>query len=212
MKRLVIMMVLFGQVLVTGSALASIVALDFGAGGISLTGAPTPIPSAGGPVDFSFFDGFDTTVTATTTVIGINGTNNKTDAEPANWMNGLITADFSTTHTGLAGDLLFYYVLSGIGTTPDSAAILIDFSLGGTLVKHVPISSADTTTGFFQLTNTYTGLVFNSVDIQTTADAGTYQLNNIQYEAVPEPSTYALLVISLGVVGYARKRMTKKEL
>jgi hypothetical protein len=29
-------------------------------------------------------------------------------------------------------------------------------------------------------------------------------------ETVPEPSTYALLVISLGVVGYARKRMNNK--
>jgi hypothetical protein len=29
--------------------------------------------------------------------------------------------------------------------------------------------------------------------------------------AVPEPSTYVLLMISLGVVGYARKRMTTKE-
>jgi hypothetical protein len=29
--------------------------------------------------------------------------------------------------------------------------------------------------------------------------------------AVPEPSTYALLCISLGVVGYARKRMMKSE-
>ena len=28
---------------------------------------------------------------------------------------------------------------------------------------------------------------------------------------VPEPSTYALLCISLGVMGYARKRMTKNE-
>ena len=31
-----------------------------------------------------------------------------------------------------------------------------------------------------------------------------------QQTAVPEPSTYALLCISLGVVGYARKRMNKK--
>ena len=28
--------------------------------------------------------------------------------------------------------------------------------------------------------------------------------------SVPEPSTYALLCISLGVVGYARKRMGKQ--
>jgi hypothetical protein len=33
----------------------------------------------------------------------------------------------------------------------------------------------------------------------------------MQVDTVPEPSTYALLLISLGVVGYARKRMTTKE-
>ena len=32
----------------------------------------------------------------------------------------------------------------------------------------------------------------------------------MQVDAVPEPSTYALLVISLGVVGYARKKMNLK--
>ena len=37
------------------------------------------------------------------------------------------------------------------------------------------------------------------------------QVNATQNSVVPEPSTYALLCISLGVVGYARKRMAKSE-
>ncbi len=37
------------------------------------------------------------------------------------------------------------------------------------------------------------------------------QVNVTETTAVPEPSTYALLCLSLGVVGYARKRMVSKE-
>jgi hypothetical protein len=40
---------------------------------------------------------------------------------------------------------------------------------------------------------------------------GTGNFGNPGTNAVPEPSTYALLCISLGVVGYARKRMNKAK-
>jgi hypothetical protein len=33
----------------------------------------------------------------------------------------------------------------------------------------------------------------------------------LEYDAVPEPSTYVLLVLSLGVVGYVRKRMQQQS-
>ena len=59
----------------------------------------------------------------------------------------------------------------------------------------------------------------SSVDLNTlTFDNTVWDASNandqpfqMQVDAVPEPSTYALLVISLGVVGYARKRMNNKE-
>ena len=213
MKRLLIMLVLFGQVLVTSSALATVVLVDFrSVTDVDLTLIPIQIPSlpsAAGPVNFSF-DSPNSNVTAKINVTnnGISGTNDKTSTESNNWLNGVITADFSTTNTGLAGDLLFNYVLSGM-PGPDLQAIQIDFYLGRASVKHVDISSVDTSTGSFQLINT--GLYFDTITIQATPSAGTYQFNNIRYDAVPEPSTYALLVISLGVVGYARKRMNSKE-
>ncbi len=60
-------------------------------------------------------------------------------------------------------------------------------------------------------------------DAQGTLVFGSDTLGNLSYgsppsnavisvgaTAVPEPSTYALLCISLGVVGYARKRMVKR--
>ena len=47
------------------------------------------------------------------------------------------------------------------------------------------------------------------------SDVFSFQTDNVlvyqmQVDTVPEPSTYALLVISLGVVGYARKKMNLK--
>ena len=45
----------------------------------------------------------------------------------------------------------------------------------------------------------------DNVTINPPSDTGGGGAN-----AVPEPSTYALLCISLGVVGYARKRMGKQ--
>lgn len=41
--------------------------------------------------------------------------------------------------------------------------------------------------------------------------AGTGNFGNPENNPVPEPSTYALLCISLGVVGYVRKKMVKSE-
>ena len=42
-------------------------------------------------------------------------------------------------------------------------------------------------------------------------DYGVSRSNAVASTAVPEPSTYALLCISLGVVGFARKKMGKSE-
>jgi hypothetical protein len=43
------------------------------------------------------------------------------------------------------------------------------------------------------------------------AGLGNYDIKLAVAESVPEPSTYALLCLGLGVLGYARKRMNKKE-
>jgi Domain of unknown function (DUF4082)/PEP-CTERM motif len=45
----------------------------------------------------------------------------------------------------------------------------------------------------------------------TTANGSAYYAPNFLLTTVPEPSTYALLCISLGVVGYARRKMGKGE-
>ncbi len=56
-----------------------------------------------------------------------------------------------------------------------------------------------------------TGLSFNGTIWQITPTVS-FQMKLVSSPAaVPEPSTYALLCISLGVVGYARRRITKIE-
>ncbi len=42
-----------------------------------------------------------------------------------------------------------------------------------------------------------------------TPESGSYLLMKIESTAVPEPTTYALLGISLGVIAFTRKRMKK---
>jgi len=56
-------------------------------------------------------------------------------------------------------------------------------------------------------------LTFNGTSWTTTGPpAVAFQMGlTSSPAAVPEPSTYALLCISLGVVGYARRRMAKRE-
>jgi hypothetical protein len=57
------------------------------------------------------------------------------------------------------------------------------------------------------------GLIFDEGATLTNITAGTAtptaEITNAS--AVPEPSTYALLCISLGVVGFVRKKMVKSE-
>lgn len=55
------------------------------------------------------------------------------------------------------------------------------------------------------------GFLFNGQYVRTAGTALTLQNSGSAFElqasAVPEPSTYLLLAVSLGVIGYARKRM-----
>ena len=73
------------------------------------------------------------------------------------------------------------------------------------------------------LVGTQTGATYTTNGLQTlyvqtqitNVDAFTHRIQSVNFDvtqsnAVPEPSTYALLCISLGVVGYARKKMNKK--
>ena len=46
---------------------------------------------------------------------------------------------------------------------------------------------------------------------ETNSLYGISEVLTAQTSAVPEPSTYALLCVSLGVIGYARKKMVKSE-
>ena len=77
----------------------------------------------------------------------------------------------------------------------------------GTTIYGIP---AQNTTELYQI-NPGTGAMN---DLGAITGGISNQIYGIAYApttAVPEPSTYVLLVISLGVVGYARKRMVKCE-
>jgi hypothetical protein len=56
------------------------------------------------------------------------------------------------------------------------------------------------------------GIYYNGTIWQNIQQPGSFQMKLVSSPAtVPEPSTYALLCISLGVVGFVRKKMVKSE-
>jgi PEP-CTERM motif len=84
--------------------------------------------------------------------------------------------------------------VSGIATNPSL----------GYRVPVITIGSSASTSG---------GWLNNNVELSSPAYHPLYALSQelTVPSAVPEPSTYALLCISLGVVGYARRKMVKRE-
>ena len=83
-------------------------------------------------------------------------------------------------------------------STPFNAANPLNSILSGTNVDNSSSGLSFAFTGGATLSN----LVF---------DAGASTATFSGANAVPEPSTYLLLTISLGAVGYARKKMTRRE-
>ena len=210
MRRLLVVIMILAQMAVTGSAVASLLTIDFGAGGVDLSSVPFKLIDT---VTFSFLQstGGDTAVTtaknAPINPNGIVGTNDLLGE------GGQLVFNFATTNTGHVDNLIFNYTMSGVNN--DQPAFTVDFYSGGVhgtnVHKIVMQGAGDPFAGTFNLLTLYQKTVFDAVTITMSLDAATYAFTNIQYEAVPEPSTYALLVIGLGMVGYARKRMTSKE-
>ena len=210
MRRLLVVIMILAQMAVTGSAVASLLTIDFGAGGVDLSSVPFKLIDT---VTFSFLQstGGDTAVTtaknAPVNPNGIVGTNDLRGE------GGQLVFNFATTNTGHVDNLIFNYTMSGVNN--DLSAFIVDFYTGGStgnlVFKKIMEGTPDPFTGILSLESLYKKAVFDTVLITMSHNAATYAFTNIQYEAVPEPSTYALLVIGLGMVGYARKRMTSKE-
>jgi hypothetical protein len=119
------------------------------------------------------------------------------------WIDATDPVTPSTPYTvGLSNESLtdWQYFMGNYDTisTPFNAATPVNSILSGTNVDNSTSGLRLTFTGGATLSN----LVF---------DAGASTATFSGVSAVPEPSTYALLCISLGVVGYARRKMVKSE-
>ena len=91
--------------------------------------------------------------------------------------------------------------------TPDGVAMALtntEFDLSSSYVSNTPYSNS------LVLNNTdYSYLGLNPGGGSYVYHMGPSETFTVNVSAVPEPSTYALLCISLGVVGFARKKMRK---
>ncbi len=115
-------------------------------------------------------------------------------------------------------------------TALDISAISFNFSgsrslgIGDGSLNALLVNADSAATSTYDLASTYTstgelGYTPNGVytttmgNLVTTGASGnaTFTATLGGPAAVPEPSTYVLLCISLGVVGYARKKMVKRE-
>ena len=102
---------------------------------------------------------------------------------------------------------------SGVGGTVPASAYsgnLFGFDYGSLVVPsgYTSGSPLSGTATFGNKTFADIGITPGTYTWTVPNDSITLNINNAS--AVPEPSTYALLCISLGVVGYARKRMKKE--
>ena len=100
----------------------------------------------------------------------------------------------------------------GPGTGGSESASAYSGNMFGFNYGQVVVPSGYTSGSPLSGTATFSNKTFADIGITPgaytwTVPSGDSITLNITSSAVPEPSTYALLCISLGVVGYARKRM-----
>jgi PEP-CTERM motif len=124
-------------------------------------------------------------------------------------------------HNALNGALPVYldsftlfgtHYFAGIASASGDAQNLLTFSSDN---PSPVIDTQNPAPTFFAVDGSSVGgtLTFGTDTISTINIVNTPSTLQINYSnAVPEPSTYALLCLSLGVVGYARKKMNKSRL
>ena len=188
MKKL-LMVMLVGSLLSFGAVANASVSYDFSGYITPVDIATTPSNDQG--VGIAYFLGTNASITAS----GIIG-----DALAGNG-GGEIVLTFAQPSSNLHLAFNFYN------------ETILDTSIAGSL--EATFSPALTTNTYTPTTGVSYAGEFSVVDLYFAAPDGypNFNITNITYDptTVPEPSTYALLVISLGVVGYARKRMTSKQ-
>ena len=133
-----------------------------------------------------------------------------TNDEPINW----IWINSASTFTPLSGPLLGDYLDFSLNSDPvaPSQSLYLPFdpskSTGAgifSIFGDAPYNQ--TSSGYIHFTyDVYNGDPFGAGN---QVDSGFFDVNAAV--STPEPSTYALLCLSLGVVGYVRRRVTRNE-
>lgn len=121
------------------------------------------------------------------------------------------TSISQTIATTAGSDYLLSFAYSGRPDTAGNASSLMNVYWGSTLLTPSPLVGTTSTTWqtYSQTVSALTGstvLRFESVGPATSASYGSYLDNVSVTSAVPEPQTYAMMLLGLGLMGFIARR------
>jgi hypothetical protein len=130
-----------------------------------------------------------------------------------NWMAGFKTSANSFSFSYAAQPFSFDSIFLYVGKTTTSASVpeyTITGYLGGVAVANASYSKLKPLLGGVTLDQSVLGAGFANVDSVTISSKdGVLGFDNITVTAVPEASTYAMLLAGLGMIGVIARRRTQ---
>lgn len=194
MKRILLSVVLFVQLALTGGALAEQVAVDFsvlGIDSIDITSSLNPDGYTLNGITFRYDDfasGVDYASVDSSGVFGSTG--------------GALIMDFGASITALDFD----FSLIGVdAAVPDALFAILKLGGEDVLYPSFPADSYLPQVGEAFGSFTYAGLAFDQAVLFFSFDALAFTVENISYNPVPIPSSFPLLASGiLGLMGWRR--------
>ncbi|UZK67736.1 PEPxxWA-CTERM sorting domain-containing protein [Sphingomonas sp. M1-B02] len=205
------------RVFVLGAAIAAAIASPANAGEFLVeVGAPLQSPNGGGNDDTPKFRVVNTTPGSATTpyllslVLSLDATTSSTITALSNFGGGSFNPGVDNQPSMSAPSVSFSSKLATL--TYDAT----DFDPGAYstfTVNFGPGSSADFRTALFNGTNTLTAMFSDNTTAQVTfngsptSNADSFGFSSTSVAAVPEPATWAMMLLGFGVIGgFMRRR------
>lgn len=124
-------------------------------------------------------------------------------------INSTMLSSVSQTLSTIAGQVYnLSFAFAGRADTPGGAESGVQVSFGANPIASITAAANGVWTLYnytFTALGTSTILAFHSFDPVSASSYGSY-LDAVSVSAVPEPETYAMMLVGLGLVGFAARR------